>query len=87
MKEENGHHHGHGHYHDDATLNPEHLKTLITYLKKHNQDHAEDLKKWHAQAIESGFNDIATEFGSIIRLTEEIDRHFILALRKTEKRG
>ncbi len=90
MKEEKGHHHhGHDHHHEkhDAKLDPEHLKTLIPYLKKHNLDHIEDLKKWHTQAIESGFNDIASDFGSIIELSEKIDRHFTSALGIIEKRG
>ena len=88
MKEENGHHHNHGHDHekDYTGFNPKQLKTLIAYLIKHNLNHIEDLKKWHKQSIESGFNDIATEFRKIIRLSEKIDRRLMSTLGKIEKR-
>ena len=98
MNEENGHH-GHRHHHDhghthththethSADLNPERLRTLIPYLKMHNLDHIEDLKKWRAQSVQSGFNDIAEEFARIAELLEKIDRHFASALDLLEKRG
>ncbi len=93
MSEENRPHHEHGHHHDhahethNADLNPERLRTLIPYLKKHNLDHIEDLKKWQAQSIQSGFDDIAEEFARIAELSEKIDLHFASALELVEKRG
>ncbi|MFH0975149.1 MAG: hypothetical protein V1874_05130 [Spirochaetota bacterium] len=93
MHEDNGHHHDHGHSHehehekDHAGFDPEQLRTLIPYLIKHNLDHVDDLKKWHKQTMKSGFNDIASEFRKIIKLSEKIDRHFNSALEKMKKHG
>ncbi|HPV41122.1 MAG TPA: hypothetical protein PKX40_08085 [Spirochaetota bacterium] len=89
MNEVHGHDHDHRHNHEkhNADLNPEQLERLIPYLKNHNLDHIGDLKKWRAQTVQSGFNDIAEELTRIVELSEEIDRHFATVMEMLEKHG
>jgi hypothetical protein len=85
MHEDNGHHHNHDHEHNHEESSPEQMSTMISYLVKHNEDHINDLKKWHTNAIKAGMGPVASDFRKIIKLSEKIDRYFNLALKKLKK--
>ncbi|MCU0849485.1 MAG: hypothetical protein MUD12_16505 [Spirochaetes bacterium] len=88
MPDETGHRiYEHDHEKHSGELNLEQLTTLVPYLKKHNLDHIEDLKKWQLQTIEAGFDDIADELREIIELSKKIDYHFTTALDIIKRLG
>jgi len=58
--------------------------TLITHLKKHNDEHIADLQKWMREIETEGFADAASELKKAIELSREIDTCFKAALKKLE---
>ncbi len=83
--EDDGHHHDHEHDEERAGITAEKLELLISHLIKHNQDHIEDLQKWHEQAEAAGFRKIADDLRKIAKLSAEIDSRFKSALKKLNK--
>ena len=67
------HHHGEG---------IDKLKVLLPHLKKHNDEHINDLKKWVGEAEKAGLSEVASDLKKVIELSHEIDKCFESAMMK-----
>lgn len=92
------HHHDHALVNGHSTIigrasdaptvdDKEKLKTVLSYLVKHNEEHIVDLEKWIFLAESIKRQDVAKELVEVIGLSEQNNEHILKAIAILNENG
>ncbi len=76
------HHHDSDHEHNHSHPEMDKLQQVLPYLVKHSSEHIEEAQKWVRLAEEAHQPGVAEQFEQVLRLYEEIARHYRTAADK-----